>query len=425
MMEIQINDSLVETVQLDDARRLWEAYFAIKQRIEVLRLENESLQQALMEAEVRSSQLVTDEAYKQLVLRKTKDALLLLNNEREEEANRLKTEAARRRTEQLAAAAELDIEIDTFRITIEVLLDQLDEAIGDVEQDASASELGAETEPAAVEAESGEDETEPAVVEAESGEDETEPAAVVEAESGEDEAEPAAVVEAESGEDETEPVAVVEAESSEDETEPAVVEAESGVAETEPAAVEAEFGEDETEPEVSATEEAHSADTMETEAEAEVRIAATAVETAHDPRADFWDNLDKYLYGGDSEAKKETAAVAEETAAPDPAHSSAVDAGISKSAQGASAAYGTADAGPAAQDPASSSAQLTQEASFIKKQYIVGNRAGQDLLDSRGKLIIRKYEVITEPILAIAEADGKLADLIVHMILPGFEDDET
>ncbi len=65
---------------------------------------------------------------------------------------------------------------------------------------------------------------------------------------------------------------------------------------------------------------------------------------------------------------------------------------------------------------------ITNQVHLLKKKYIVGKLAGSDLKDSGGKMIISKNEVITEQVMNQAEEEGKLAELIVNMVIPGLGD---
>lgn len=60
------------------------------------------------------------------------------------------------------------------------------------------------------------------------------------------------------------------------------------------------------------------------------------------------------------------------------------------------------------------------EAEHVKTRYIVGKRAGKDLFDQQGQLIIRKDEVITAEIVAVVEYNGKLVELILNMVIDDF-----
>jgi hypothetical protein len=63
--------------------------------------------------------------------------------------------------------------------------------------------------------------------------------------------------------------------------------------------------------------------------------------------------------------------------------------------------------------------RLIEQISSFKEQYIIGKVAGADLIDLSGKLIIAKNTKITKVIVEIANANGKLAELIVNMKVLG------
>ncbi|MHC1683882.1 MAG: hypothetical protein AB6733_13160 [Clostridiaceae bacterium] len=54
----------------------------------------------------------------------------------------------------------------------------------------------------------------------------------------------------------------------------------------------------------------------------------------------------------------------------------------------------------------------------IRRKYIVGKIAGEDLHDGSGNIIIRKDNIISMETVAAAEREGKLASLIVDMKIP-------
>ena len=65
--------------------------------------------------------------------------------------------------------------------------------------------------------------------------------------------------------------------------------------------------------------------------------------------------------------------------------------------------------------------RLTKDIEEIRQRYIVGKLAGEDLYDSNNSLIIAKNQAITADVISRAEREGKLAELIVNMIIPGME----
>lgn len=64
---------------------------------------------------------------------------------------------------------------------------------------------------------------------------------------------------------------------------------------------------------------------------------------------------------------------------------------------------------------------ITEEINMIRHKYIIGKLVGEDLHGFDGKLIAARNSVITAEIVEKAEQNGKLAELIVNMILPGFD----
>lgn len=65
---------------------------------------------------------------------------------------------------------------------------------------------------------------------------------------------------------------------------------------------------------------------------------------------------------------------------------------------------------------------VAQEINSVRHKYVVGKLAGEDLLDNSGEVIIHKNELITPEIMESAEQEGKLAELIVNMVIPGLEE---
>ena len=66
---------------------------------------------------------------------------------------------------------------------------------------------------------------------------------------------------------------------------------------------------------------------------------------------------------------------------------------------------------------------LLQQIDAIKSRYIVGKMAGEDLVGLQGKLIISKSSIITRQVVNQAHHEGKLANLIVNMKIPGLGED--
>jgi chaperonin cofactor prefoldin len=73
-------------------------------------------------------------------------------------------------------------------------------------------------------------------------------------------------------------------------------------------------------------------------------------------------------------------------------------------------------------EPLPSQAVVRQEISTARHKYVLGKIAGEDLIDNSGRVIIKKGDIITESVFDIAQKEGKIADLIIQMILPGQEE---
>ena len=83
----------------------------------------------------------------------------------------------------------------------------------------------------------------------------------------------------------------------------------------------------------------------------------------------------------------------------------------------------TSDASSAASaEPEASpvSPALAEEIKSIQYRYIAGKAAGENLYGEDGSLIIAKGAIITADTINRAERAGKMPDLIVQMVIPGF-----
>ncbi|HZG78610.1 MAG TPA: hypothetical protein VEZ72_22330 [Paenibacillus sp.] len=77
---------------------------------------------------------------------------------------------------------------------------------------------------------------------------------------------------------------------------------------------------------------------------------------------------------------------------------------------------------PRSAESGPSSPAISEEIRSLRTKYIVGKCAGEDLFDASGKRIVSKGAVIDEDVVEAADRAGKLAELIVHMIIPGLGD---
>ena len=61
---------------------------------------------------------------------------------------------------------------------------------------------------------------------------------------------------------------------------------------------------------------------------------------------------------------------------------------------------------------------IDKEIRNVRSKYIIGKVAGEDLLDSNNKTIVKKGYILTEAVVKRAEEEGKLVELIINMSLP-------
>lgn len=61
---------------------------------------------------------------------------------------------------------------------------------------------------------------------------------------------------------------------------------------------------------------------------------------------------------------------------------------------------------------------VTSEIKNIRSKYLIGKIVGEDLMDKKGRLLAKKGSTITEDLIEIIDKEGKLAELILNMVLP-------
>lgn len=64
---------------------------------------------------------------------------------------------------------------------------------------------------------------------------------------------------------------------------------------------------------------------------------------------------------------------------------------------------------------------LSADINQVRNKYLVGKVAGEDLMAKDGSVIITKGSIISVETVMRAEEEGKLAELIINMVLPGME----
>lgn len=156
---------------------------------------------------------------------------------------------------------------------------------------------------------------------------------------------------------------------------------------------------------------------------AETQPPDAATCKAEIPSSGFWETADYYLQaapGWEPHYMDEAAAAATEAAAVPLSMPKAKAQKLELKKAAAPSADAQAP-GPKAM-PSAPSPAITDEIASIRRKYIVGKAAGEDLVDSKGSLIIAKYGLITEDVMRRADEEGKLAELIAFMVIPGMED---
>ena len=149
----------------------------------------------------------------------------------------------------------------------------------------------------------------------------------------------------------------------------------------------------------------------------------------------FWGDVSLYMEGGNEKtegsaaspppeappviamASERLTAAAQHELAEAEAASSAVDPSPRIPNPNASHASSAASAEP---ETSAVSPALAEEIKSIQYRYIAGKAAGENLYGEDGSLIIAKGGIITTDTIKRAERAGKMPDLIVQMVIPGF-----
>ncbi|WP_438448552.1 hypothetical protein [Gorillibacterium sp. sgz5001074] len=375
----------------DDVKSLWNRFFVLRQQIETLKKENARLESEWLSRKdsIRSAPSPGVQEYKSLIMKKTKDAIILLNQQKEAELERIRGEFETRRAVQEERARLAEEEVGTYRQLLQVLLDEMEKVVLQMDRD------------------------EPEVLQPP---EEKEPLLQPPAADG---FIPASV-----------PVQVVR-------DVPAAESAAALEPRPEPA------GAGGAGPEVLRKTEAGR-----TFREPATEAAVSVLPAREVPAGGFWDDIDEYWAQAEQEESEAEPVLTVRQEEPEE-RLQVASLGNTKREGEASAEHpgealgrgskvvpfqtplperrreeargGSGSAGSIGSIGGTGGAAITEEIELIKSQYIVGNLAGEELLDHRGHLIVKKNGEITPEVIARAEAEGRLAELIVHMILPGFE----
>ncbi len=95
------------------------------------------------------------------------------------------------------------------------------------------------------------------------------------------------------------------------------------------------------------------------------------------------------------------------------------ESSISKKRLAAEVVYGNfTEQKPPEQGTKRRSPVLTMQIDEIRQKYLLGKIVGEDLIDNKGNVIAAKKQTITPEIITRAEHEGKLAELVINMMLP-------
>lgn len=340
----------------DNIKSLWNTFFVLRQQIESVKKENRQLETEWNAKKHQTKQSADVHVYKDLILKKTKDAVVLLNQQKEAELERIRSEFAARKAEQEERARKIDEELQMYQSLLQVMLNELERVVLQIEEDGAQPENGMQAEEPDIAGE------EPEL---------QEPYPVY-------------------------PVDVLLPDLRPQEPPPS--------------------------PEAPSAE------------------ALQFPETING----FWDDIDAYVKEFSESARSDLAGASEAASGMEPKDHLVISAVFPE--QAAMDAFpGAMATGPlvaaaadmtgrgnkvvplkpqASQEKKHAVTPLNEEIDLIKSQYIIGNKAGEDLYDRAGLLIVGKNGIITADVVNKAEAEGKMADLIVQMILPGFGDQD-
>jgi hypothetical protein len=142
----------------------------------------------------------------------------------------------------------------------------------------------------------------------------------------------------------------------------------------------------------------------------EPQVKKTPNKIAEKPSSSFWGDMESYLDEKDPQVPikelEEPVMVNEDFE---------FKVSVTEEERAALLGIGGNDTGASQESPG-----LADEIHSIQNRYIVGKAAGENLYAPDGKLVIAKGQTITSQTVQAAERAGKLPDLIVHMVIPGF-----
>lgn len=137
---------------------------------------------------------------------------------------------------------------------------------------------------------------------------------------------------------------------------------------------------------------------------------------AQETSSEFWGDLNLYMPDGYEEPEGTAVAASLPSEAP------VIPMVSERTAASAEIELAEVQAAPSEPETGAVSPALAEEIKSIQYRYIAGKAAGENLYAEGGALIIGKGEIITAETIQKAERAGKMPDLIVQMVIPGFAD---
>ena len=140
-----------------------------------------------------------------------------------------------------------------------------------------------------------------------------------------------------------------------------------------------------------------------------------------EPYVQYWTQDDDPLEPEAAPARKPAGERGSQSGRADFSHASSAREEVVAAAETHAAA--DAPAAPDAREQSRVSPEQMRDIELIKTRYIVGKRAGRDLIDpARGRTILKKGDVIGPEAIKSADSCGKLVELIVNMVIDEFDD---
>jgi len=122
----------------EESKDLWHRFFQIRKEIERVKKENKRLETEWHARQGSSQSSVHTNEYKELILKKTKDAVLLLNRQKEEDMERIRQEFEARRQEQEAKLNNIRDSLEMYRSMLKVMVGELERVVQQLEAEEPA-----------------------------------------------------------------------------------------------------------------------------------------------------------------------------------------------------------------------------------------------------------------------------------------------